>query len=153
MQPTQALLQGIISRGWSLMRKKRGWREREKKMKERILYTVYQKRHSISTRRPCFDHIVLIWWTIAQRLQLIGPPSYPFCHRLQSNFCHQTFWQLFDSCTTCLCFRKPHHSKLAVSSWKCVPWLPLYFRTSPHNSFGKWSKLICHSWARALITY
>lgn len=40
--------------------KERVKREKGKKMKERILYTVYEKRHSISKRRPCFDHSVLI---------------------------------------------------------------------------------------------
>lgn len=34
-------------------------REREK-MKEKILYTAYQRRHSISKRHPCLDHSVLI---------------------------------------------------------------------------------------------
>lgn len=72
---------------------KREGEERESnKMKEKILYTVYQKKHSISKSCPCFDHSVLIWWTVAQRLELLGPPSYPVCHRLWSNFCHQTFW-------------------------------------------------------------
>lgn len=98
-------------------RMKRGReRERGKKMKERILYTVYEKRHSISKRRPCFDRSVLIWWTVAQRLQLLGLPSYPLCHRLQSNFCHQTFSQLFVY-SVFLCFIKPHHSELADSAW------------------------------------
>lgn len=42
---------------------------------------------------------------------------------------------------------------LAADSWQQAPCLPLSFLTFPHNSIGKWSKLICHSWARALIMY
>ena len=108
-------------------------RERERKWKGEFFTQrtegkkkTKKKRHSISKRRPCFDRSVLIWWTIAQRLQLLGLPSYPFCHRLQSNFCHQNFGQrclVYVQRVFCV-FIKPRHSELAAC-WKRVPWLPL----------------------------
>lgn len=91
MQPTQAPLQGIISGRWSLMRKNWGWGERERER---------------SAAFPTGVRVltsVLIWWTIAQRLHLLGLPSYPFCPWLQSNFCHQTSWQPFDCYAAYFC--------------------------------------------------
>lgn len=131
-------------------RVKRGREKKKKSKRENSLHSVPEKAQHFQKSVPCFDHSVFIWWTVAQRLLLLGPPSYPFSHRLQSNFCPQTFWQLFDLYTTCFYKTSPQQ---AYKQWERVPRLPLSFLTSPHNSFGKWSKLICHSWARALITY
>lgn len=63
-------------------RGRRRKREREK-MKEKILYTAYQRRQSISKTRPCFD----LNYSSKANGSLV---SHHTSHRLLSNFWHQT---------------------------------------------------------------
>lgn len=81
---------------WRLKSDEEKERVKREEKKREFFTQLTRKGTTFPQRRPCFDHSVLIWWTIAQRLQLLGPPSYPFSHRFQSN----SGTKLSDNCLT-----------------------------------------------------
>lgn len=69
---------------------KREAEEREKNERENSLHCVREK----GTASPNGIHVLtpVFWFDVSKA----PSPSDPSCHWLQSNFCNQTFWQLFD---------------------------------------------------------